>query len=336
MAKLTINGKVIEAGDGLTLTEAAMQKGILIPQDCCSGQCETCRVDVLEGAVDPVGTQYGVSVLACQAKVAGDAAIHFDAVPVPFTTSGRVVSLKDLSGEIVEVIIEVEKQIPYLPGQYINATFAGFPGRDYSPALTMDGLRELNQIVLHIKKLQDGVVSSALGKKIVPGSKVKIKGPHGSAFLRRGEGRLVLVSSGTGFAPIWSIAVAARLGQPERELVLVAGARDPRNLYMRPAFDWLAKHGVRALSLTASGAQPLPPAHFGRPTSRLPDLQPGDTVYAAGSPEMVEAVKEIAQKAGVRCYADPFTAAATPTPLSQRIARFFGRSKAKPEAVAAE
>jgi hypothetical protein len=45
---------------------------------------------------------------------------------------------------------------------------------------------------------------------------------------------------------------------------LVASARDPRNLYMRPAIDWLAKHGVSGASLAASGASPLPPARHGR------------------------------------------------------------------------
>ena len=47
---------------------------------------------------------------------------------------------------------------------------------------------------------EDGIVSSALGHAIAPGKKVKIRGPFGHAFLRQGEGRIILVSTGTGLS----------------------------------------------------------------------------------------------------------------------------------------
>jgi NAD(P)H-flavin reductase/ferredoxin len=327
MPTLTINGKSVSAPIGATLIEAGLQNGILIPQDCCSGQCDTCRVDVLNGSVDDAGTREGNSVLACQAKISGDVSIHFDAVPLASTTRGQVVAVRPVCTDIFEVIVQIEKDVPYLPGQYVGVTFANLPERDYSPTLTLDGLREINQLIFHIRKLDDGIVSGEIGRKIVPGCKVKIRGPFGHAFLRRGEGRLVLIASGTGFAPIWSIAVAARLGQPERPVTLVAGVRDPRHLYMRPAFDWLTKHDVTDLHLTASGATPLPPATFGRPTTQMPALTAQDTVFAAGSPEMVNAIKEIAAAAGAKCYADPFLPSSNEIPLGMKFLRFFSSKK---------
>jgi 3-phenylpropionate/trans-cinnamate dioxygenase ferredoxin reductase subunit len=334
--RLTINGKTIEAAEGATLIEAGLSAGIVVPQDCCTGQCETCRVDILSGEIDDAGTAEDGTVLACQARVKGDAAIRFDPVPLAIKTGGRVSAVRQLGGEIIEVVVEVAKPVPYLPGQYVKVAFAGFPERDYSPTLTLDGLREINQLIFHIRKMEDGIVSSELGGKIAPGKKVAVRGPFGNAHLRQGDGRIVLVSSGTGFAPNWSIAVAARLGQPHRPVHLIASARDPRNLYMRPALDWLARQGVSEAVLTASGANPLPPARFGRAIEHLPALQKSDTVYAAGAVEMVEAVKVIARRAGAKCYADPFLPSGNDMPLRMKIVRFLTGQRTRTSPVHAQ
>lgn len=328
-SRLTINGKSVNATLGTTLLEAGLQAGLVIPQDCCTGQCETCRVDVLSGSVDALGTAEGNTVLACQARVTGDLEIHFDPVPLEMKTAGTVKSIRELGGEIVEVTVEVNKSVPYLPGQYVKVEFAGFPARDYSPTLTLDGLREINELIFHIRRMDDGIVSGAIGTEIAPGKKVKVRGPFGHAHLRQGEGRIILISTGTGFAPNWSIAVAARLGQPHRPLTVIASARDPRNLYMRPAMDWLAKQGVTEVILAASGANPMPPARHGRATNFLPQLNASDTVYVAGSVEMVSYVRELALKAGAKCYADPFLPSNNQPTLRMKLARIFSGSPKK-------
>jgi NAD(P)H-flavin reductase/ferredoxin len=323
-ARLTVNGKTINAAIGQTLLDAGLSGGIVIPQDCCTGQCGTCRVEVLSGSPDAAGTaDDDNAVLACQARLTGDATIRFEPQPVAMKTGGVVTAVTELGGEIVEVVVSVTKPVPYLPGQYVKVAFAGFPSRDYSPTLRLDGLREINELVFHIRRMDDGIVSAALGTGIIPGRRVKVHGPFGHAFLRQGNGRIILISTGTGFAPVWAIAIAARLGQPHRPILLIASARDPRNLYMRPALDWLAKQGVENLVLAASGANPLPPARHGRAIDFLPALKPGDTVYACGAVEMVDEVKRLAHEAGARCYVDPFLPSGNDLTLGMKITRFF-------------
>ena len=90
----------------------------------------------------------------------------------------------------------------------------------------------------------------------------------------RGRGPLVLVASGTGFAPIWSIAVAARLGQPDRPITVIAGARNPADLYMRQAFSWLCGARRPGPRLTTSGGPAFADMRAGRPTDALPALGP--------------------------------------------------------------
>lgn len=334
--RLTVNGRTISAIRGQTLAEACLSAGITLPQDCRAGECGTCRVEILSGSIDDAGTAEDGTCLGCQARLEADAEIRFDPQPIVMKTGGIVAEVNELGGEIVEVVVEVNKPVPYLPGQYVKVEFAGFPARKFSPTLRLDGLREIHQLILHIRRHDEGAVSAALGRGIVPGRRVKISGPFGSAFLRRGEGRLVLVSTGTGFAPLWSIAVAARLGQPHRPLHVIASARDPRNLYMRPAVEWLAKHGVTHAVLAASGTNPMPPARHGHATAFLPTLRPDDTVHACGAPEMVEAVKRLARTAGAKCHADPFLPATDDVPVTRRIARFLGIGKDKPSPVHAQ
>lgn len=136
---------------------------------------------------------------------------------------------------------------------------------------------------------------------------MRLRGPVGGAAYRTGLGRLVLVSAETGFAPIWAIARAARYVEPEREMVLVAGAERAEDLYMRPALAWLRGTGVGRIVLVASrdpgGA---PDVRSGPITAHLPPLAPGDSVYAAGPPEVVRAVERLAGAAGATCAGIPF------------------------------
>ena len=144
----------------------------------------------------------------------------------------------------------------------------------------------------HIRRLTGGQVSSALGREIRAGHRVRLTGPFGSAFFREGHaGRIVLVASGTGFAPMWSVAIAAILEQPQRELVFVVAARSIRSLYMHAALCRLALFPNVTLIPVVSEPQNISHAvRSGRPTDHLPQLTPDDVVYTAGAPAMTESV----------------------------------------------
>jgi 3-phenylpropionate/trans-cinnamate dioxygenase ferredoxin reductase subunit len=119
---------------------------------------------------------------------------------------------------------------------------------------------------------------------------------------------VVLIASGTGFAPMWAIAVAAISEQPQRELAFVVATRKLRSFYMHSALCRLARFPNVAIVPVVSEPQSVSFAiRTGRPTDYLPTLSPEDLVYTAGAPAMTEAVAQIAQAAGARCYTDPFS-----------------------------
>lgn len=327
---LILNGTRIPARRGDSVLSAGEAAGLRLPKDSAApcphdAACESCRIRLVSGDVDAAGSRIGQTVLACRAKVTDEAEFSFDPFPREMKTGAEVIELRSLAPEIVELVVRIEKPIPYLPGQHVLLSAGKWPARRLTPTLSLDGLRELDTLHFHIRRRTDGVLGGNPERLFVPGMRLKLSGPYGHSFLRQGNGRIVLVSSGTGFAAIWSMAVAARLGQPHRPLHIVASAHDPRQLYMRPAVEWLARQGVSEITLTASGAHPLPPARGGRATQHLPGLAPTDTVYAAGHPEMVRAVMETAARAKAMAYGIPHVPAAPEAGMVEKIARFFGR-----------
>ncbi len=314
---LTVNGQTVRANVGDTLLDAALGGRIVLPHDCCSGQCETCRVRVLSGEVDDLGTREKDTVLGCLATLKGDAEIAFDPVPVVRNTPGEVESITRMAENFLEVRIRPTRRIPWLPGQYLRLTFKGRPPRDYSPTFPLDLDADEDVVVFHVKVYPGGRVSSALGNEIGVGHRVVMKGPYGSGFLRRQEGRLVLVSTGTGFAPLWSIAVAAKMGQSHRPIEMIAGARSVDELYMQHAVRWLRARGAN-VTLTAGGGDGYFVQRM-RPAELLPALDPTDIVYAAGAPSQVDAVRKVALAADATFYADPFYAADPKVTLAEWV-----------------
>lgn len=319
---LVINGRSIKANVGETLVDAGLGGWMVIPHDCCSGQCDTCRVTVVRGSVDDQGSAEGRTVLACQATVIGDAEIEFEEIPSTMKRRGVVSGISHLSPDVLEVSVELQTPFDYRPGQYVSVKFAGFPARDFSPTIRLDGMKRSGELVFHIGRIPGGLVSSQIGATIREGHRAQLRGPFGHAFLRDGAGPLVLVSGGTGWAPIWSLAYAARMTQRHRDLVVIAGARALHDLYMRPALDWLRQDGVAEV-IGTSELDAVWPVRPGRPTHYLPSLGIEDTVHVAGPSGLVDAVKRKALATGSRCYADPFLPATRSLSLIDRVMRML-------------
>ena len=136
---LVINGKTVKANYGETLVDAGLSGWVAIPHDCCSGQCETCRVTVVSGRVDDRGTAEKGTVLACQAKVVGNAAIAFDHVAEVSKRSGLITGISQLASDIIEVAVLLDTAIAMRPGQYLSVKFGGFPARDFSLTASTSG-----------------------------------------------------------------------------------------------------------------------------------------------------------------------------------------------------
>ena len=308
ICKVVLNNEPLLANRGDLLLDWALMNGVDLPHDCRAGICGACRVRLIQGRVFGGQVQGDDMIHACQARIVSDLEIVTEAVPDQVSISAHVADIVRLAPDVIGVDVELPKPLHYLPGQFCKVQFRGFPVRSYSPTYPLEGRPNNRLLHFHIRRFSDGVVSSALGPDISIGHRVRLTGPLGSAFLRPNHpGSIVLAASGTGFAPMWSVAAAAITERPRRELIFVVAARKLQSLYMHAALCRLALFPNVTIIPTVSEPQSVSPAiRIGRPTDYLPNLSPTDVVYTAGAPAMTEHVARIAKSAGAKCYSDPF------------------------------
>jgi len=340
ICKVTLDTGAFHANCGDLLLDSALLNGVELPHDCRSGVCGSCRVRLVDGKVFG-GTEEGSDMIyACQARVVSDLKLMIEPMPDQVSMSARVADLVRLAPDVVGVCLELPRPLRYFPGQYSKVQFRGFPSRSYSPTFPLQGGPDKRFLDFHIRRLPDGLVSSALGNKIRVGHRVKLDGPFGTAFHRpKHRGRTILVASGTGFAPMWAIAVAAITEHPQRELVLIVSARTLQSFYMHSALCRLAVFPNVTIIPVISEPQKVSPAfRSGRPTDHMPPLTADDVVYTCGAPVMTEAVARLAKAAGARCHADPFVPDHQPGQqggLITRVAGWLDGSRKSPELRAA-
>jgi NAD(P)H-flavin reductase/ferredoxin len=324
--QITINGHSFLARRGELLLDAALSNGIDLPHDCRAGHCGTCCVRLVSGEVHGGRGAEPDIVHACQCRIVGDAVIERDQPPGVRSVEGTLSSMRPLSPEVMEVGIRTDRALPYRAGQYLQVRFSGYPSRPFSITHPLRSNPESGSLWFHVRRMKDGRVTSSLGKRITPGHRMKLTGPYGSAHFRPNlKSRLILVATNTGFAPIWSIAVAALRENPARRMMIIAGGRTIESLYMGPALMQMSRFPNVLVVPVCSMPQTLATAvKPGRPTDYLPRLLPTDVLYACGAPGMIDSIKSIAALIGAVCYSDPFLPTTDDTVEESVLTRAMG------------
>ena len=186
---LAFNGKAVEANIGETLIDAALGGSMLIPHDCRSGQCQSCRVTVVSGSVDDRGTAYGRTVLACQATVSGNVGIEFEELPMPVKRTGAITEINLLSPEIVEVVMTTTVPLEYRPGQYIRLKLSGFPARESVRPAGSTGRARTSSSSFTSGGCRTGSFRGSWARLSSPGTARMCRGPSASPIFTRATGR---------------------------------------------------------------------------------------------------------------------------------------------------
>ena len=147
---------------------------------------------------------------------------------------------------------------------------------------------------------------------------LRVEGPYGSFFLREDSSKpMILLASGTGFAPIKAVLEHMKFKASERQATLYWGGRRPQDLYME---DWLRQYladapNVRYVPVISNA---VPDDDWRGRTGFVhravledfPDLS-AYQVYACGAPIVVESARrEYLAEAALPAdefFADAFT-----------------------------
>jgi CDP-4-dehydro-6-deoxyglucose reductase len=313
---------------------AALRAGIGLPYGCKNGACGSCRGKVLSGALvhgahqvkamSPAEELDGAALFCCAIpqtdlhievrEVAGTEEFPIKKMP------SRVAAIERLTDDVIVLTLQLpaSEKLKFRAGQYIEFLLKDGKRRSYS----MAGAPHLSdQITLHVRHLRGGLFTEHVFNTMKEREILRLEGPLGTFFLRDDSARpVVLLASGTGFAPIKAIVEQAIDDNRGRTMVLYWGGRRPQDLYMHALCEEWA-HTLPWFSYVpvVSHAEPQDQWH-GRTglvhqavMADLPDLS-AYQVYACGVPVMVDAARrdfvDACHLPAEEFFADAFTSQA--------------------------
>jgi CDP-4-dehydro-6-deoxyglucose reductase len=316
---------------------AAIRQGIGLPYGCRDGACGTCKSKLLEGrVVHGPHQQKALSaaeeaqgfVLTCCATPQTDCVVEARMVPGAgeypvLKLPSRVLSIERAAPDvaILKLQLPANQNLRYRAGQFVEFILRDGARRSYSMANAPHALGSPPAIELHVRHMPGGKFTDHVFGAMKEKDILRLEGPFGSFFLREdGDKPIVLLASGTGFAPVKAIVEHMQHQGITRPAVLYWGGRRPRDLYMN---DWCLRMAAELPNLryvpVVSDALPED-GWTGRTgfvhravMADLPDLSTHQ-VYACGAPIVVDsAQRDFIAQCGLPAdefYADSFTSEA--------------------------
>ncbi len=228
---------------GESTLDALLRSGAAVSYSCKAGSCGSCMLRAVEGGI-PATAQTGLKdswkargyFLACVCHPEGD--ITCAPVDADAQVPARVVSLDNLSSDVVRLRLECDAPFEFSAGQYITMVRPDGLARSYSIAsLPSEGFLELQ-----VRCLPNGRMSDWVRNEAQAGDAVKVLGPSGDCFYVPGkpEQTLILIGTGTGLAPLYGILRDALSHGHSGPIHLFHGAIREEGLYLREELAQLA------------------------------------------------------------------------------------------------
>ena len=331
------SGRVFEVERDETLLSAAIRQGIGLPYGCKDGACGSCKSKLLEGrvihgahqakALTPDEENAGM-VLTCCATPQTDCVLEARTVPGAgefpvLKLPTRVLSMSRPAADVAVLRLQLpaNQNFQFRAGQYVEFILRDGARRSYSMANAPHNVGTPPSIELHIRHMPGGKFTDHVFGAMKEKDILRMEGPFGSFFLREDSDKpIVLLASGTGFAPIKAIVEQLQQLGSSRPVVLYWGCRSKADLYLH---DWAlqAAASMPQLRYVPVLSDPRPEDGWSGRTgfvhqavmADLPDLS-AHQVYACGAPVMVEsAQRDFVAKCGLPAeefYADAFTSEA--------------------------
>ena len=330
------SGRSFQAEPGEPMLTAGIRQGIGLPYGCKDGACGSCKCKLVSGSVahgahqaKALSAEEEASgyILTCCGVAQSDVVLESRQV----TEAGafpikkmpvRVAALEKKSHDVMQVRLQLPAAdtFRYHAGQYIEFILRDGARRSYSMANAPHTLLEPGTgLELHLRHMPGGKFTDHVFGAMKEKEILRMEGPFGTFFLREDSARpVVMLASGTGFAPIKALIEHMEAKGLTRPTVLYWGARQAADLYLR---DWADAAAARLPWLRFVPVLSEPDADWSGRTgfvhqavmADLPDLS-GHQVYACGAPVMVQsAQRDFVAACGLpeeEFFADAFTSEA--------------------------
>ena len=319
------------------ILQAAIRQGVGLPYGCKDGACGSCKSRLLEGRVIHGAHQH--KALSIEEEDAGFtltccAAAQTDVVIEARTVAGagefpvrkmpsRVMTITRAAPDVAIVRMQLPANDPlrYRAGQYVEFILRDGSRRSYSMANAPHTQGDKPWVELHIRHMAGGKFTDHVFTAMKEKDILRMEGPFGSFFLREDSDKpMILLASGTGFAPIKAIIEHMQFKGIARPAVLYWGCRSKADLYLNGWAEQAAAE-MPHLRYVPVLSEPKPEDAWSGRTGLVhqavmadwPDLS-GHQVYACGAPIMVEsAQRDFIEQCGLPkddFLADAFTSEA--------------------------
>lgn len=172
------------------------------------------------------------------------------------------------------------------PGQFL---MLWIPGIDEIPLSILDA-KENGLVSVTVRKV--GEATNSLQNKNI-GEVIGIRGPFGNSFTEK-EGSILMVSGGTGTAPI--LFLARKIASRATKLVFVIGAKTQDELlFIEESRKILVKERDRVIETTEDGSCGVK-GLVTTPLERLLAKEKFDMLYTCGPEQMMRKVFDLAEK----------------------------------------
>ncbi|MCY7316701.1 MAG: CDP-6-deoxy-delta-3,4-glucoseen reductase [Rubrivivax sp.] len=330
-------GRSFEVARDEAILPAAIRQGVGLPYGCRDGACGSCKSKLVQGRVIhgahqlkalSVAEEENGFILTCCAAPQTDCVVEARSVPGAgeypvLKMPARVLSLQRAAADVIVLRLQLpaNQHLQYRAGQYIEFILRDGVRRSYSMANAPHDLGSPPSIELHLRHMPGGRFTDHVFTAMKDKDILRIEGPFGSFFLREDSQRpMILLASGTGFAPIKALIQQLQHKGSMRDAVLYWGCRRRADLYQH---DWCleAVQAMPNLRYVPVLSEPMAGDGWAGRTGFVhhavmtdwPDLS-GHQVYACGAPVMVEsAQRDLVNRCALlpsEFYADAFTSEA--------------------------
>ncbi|MDD0816716.1 CDP-6-deoxy-delta-3,4-glucoseen reductase [Curvibacter sp. HBC28] len=331
------SGRAFTANPDEAVLAAAIRQGVGLPYGCKDGACGSCKCKKLEGSVVhgehqakalSAEEEANGLILTCCAVPQSDLVLESrqvtdeSAFPIK-KMPARVASLEKVSSDVMKLRLQLPaaETFRYHAGQYVEFILRDGARRAYSMANAPHTQAEAPGVELHLRHMPGGKFTDHVFGAMKEKDILRVEGPFGSFYLREDSDKpIVLLASGTGFAPIKALIEHLQFKGSTRAVTLYWGGRRPEDLYLDA---WVQAKVAEMPQLryvpVVSNALPED-AWTGRTgfvhqavLDDFADLS-GHQVYACGAPIVVESAR-VAYSAerglpAEEFYADAFTSEA--------------------------
>jgi CDP-4-dehydro-6-deoxyglucose reductase len=331
---VTPSGRQFHCEADETVLAAALRAGIGLPYGCKNGACGSCKGKITAGSVvhgnhqqralSETEAAQGMSLFCC-AKPQSDLTIEAREIvsdgdyPVK-KMPVRIAKMEKLSHDVMLIALQLpaNERLAFRAGQYIEFLLRDGKRRSYSMA---NAPHNDEHLTLHIRHMPGGLFTDQLFSTLKERDILRIEGPQGTFFLREdNEKPIILLASGTGFAPIKALMEHLIHTGSTRPVTLYWGGRRPADLYMHGLCEqWAATQAsfryVPVVSDATAEDQWNGRTGFVHQAvmADIADMS-GYQVYACGAPVVVDSARRDfvaqCQLPADEFYADSFTSEA--------------------------